>query len=112
MTIPKTIGDTACDDADDEDDEGFLMVGDAEEVPSDKVLITIPAEKVAKPEDSSFDEKGKMFESEEDDDAEVQEQIKAILVESGPLDELQMLESEDDSKSETPDNGDDEEDLD
>ena len=58
------------------------------------MLITIPAEKVTKPEDSGFDEKGKMFESEEDDDAEVKEQIKAVFSESGPLDELQISKSE------------------
>ena len=107
LTFPETIGDTAHNDADDEDDEGFETVGDAEEVPGDTVLITIPAEKVTKPGDSSFKEKSKMFESEEDDDPEVQEQIKAVLAKSGPLDELQMSESEDESESETPGNGDD-----
>ena len=112
LIVPETIGDTALDDADDEDDEGFEMVGDAEEVPGDTVLVTIPAEKVTKPEDSGFNEKGKMFESEEDDDPEVQEQIKAVLAKLGPLEELQMSESEDESESESPGDGDDEEDPD
>ena len=61
LTIPKTIGGTAQDDADDEDDEGFKMVGDDEEVQGNQVLVSILAEKVSKPENSGFDRKGKMF---------------------------------------------------
>ena len=108
MTIPKTIGGTAQDDADDEDDEGFEMVGDDKEVHVDQVLVSIPAGKVSKPEDSGFDGKGKMFESEEDDDPEVQEQIKAVLASSGPLGDLQLSESEDESESDSPGDDDDE----
>ena len=37
-----------------------------------------------------------MFESEDEDDAEVQEQIKAVLAETGPLGDLQLSESESD----------------
>ena len=106
LTIPKTIGGTAQDDADDEDDKGFEMVGDDEEVHVDQVLVSIPVGKVLKPEDSSFDRKGKMFESEEDDDPEVQEQIKAVLASSGPLGDLQLLESESDSPGDDDDEGD------
>ena len=108
LTVPKTIGGTAQDDADDEDDKGFEMVGDHEEVHVDQVLVSIPAGKVSKPEDPSSDGKGKMFESEEDDDPEVQEQIKAVLVSSGPLGDLQLSESEDESESDSPGNDDDE----
>ena len=71
LTIPKTVGNRAQDDANDEDDEGFEMVGDDEEVHGDQVLVSILAEKLSKLEDSGFDRKGKMFESEEDDDPEV-----------------------------------------
>ena len=35
LTVPKTVGSTAQDDADDEDDEGFEMVGDNKEVRGD-----------------------------------------------------------------------------
>ena len=63
--------------------------------------------KVSKPEDSGRNGKGKMFESKEDDDPEVQEQIKAVLASSGPLANLQLSESEDESKSDSP--GDDNE---
>ena len=67
-TIPKTIGSNAQDEADDEDDEGFEMVGDDKEVHGNQVLVSILVEKVSKPEDSGFEGKGKMFESKEDDD--------------------------------------------
>ena len=49
-----------------------------------------------------------MFESEEDDDPEVQEQIKTVLASSGLLGDLQLLESEDESKSDSPSSDDDE----
>ena len=107
LTIPKTVGGTAQDDADDEDDKGFETVGDQEEVHVDQVLVSIPVGKVSKPEDSGFDGKGKMFESEEDDDPEVQEQIKAVLASSGPLGDLQLSESEDESESDSPGDDDD-----
>ena len=101
LTIPKPIGSTAQDDADDEDDEGFETVGDDKEVHGDQVLVS-------KPEHSSSDGKGKMFESEEDDDPEVQEQIKAVLASSGPLGDLQLSESEDESESDSPGDDDNE----
>ena len=108
LTIPKTIGSTAQDDANDEDDEGFEMVGDDKEVQGDQVLVSILAEKVSKPEHSGFDGKGKMFESKEDDDPEVQEQIKTVLASSALLGDLQLSESEDDSGSDSPRSDDDE----
>ena len=88
LTIHKTVGGTAQDDANDEDDEGFKMVGDDEEVHGDQVLVCILVEKVSKLEDSGFDGKGKMFESKEDDDPKVQEQIKTVLASSGLLGDL------------------------
>ena len=108
LTVPKTVGSTAQDDADDEDDEGFKTVGDNEEVHVNQVLVSIPAGKVSKSEDSGSDGKGKMFESEEDDDPEVQEQIKVVLASSGPLGDLQLLESEDESESDSPGDNDNE----
>ena len=108
LTVPRTVGGTAQDNADNEDDEGFETVGDNEEVHGDQVLVSILAEKVSKPEDSGFDGKGKMFESEEDDDPEVQEQIKTVLASTGLLGDLQLSESEDESESDSPDDDDDE----
>ena len=108
LTVPKTIGGTAQDEADDEDDEGFEMVGDEEEVHGDQVLVSILVEKVSKPEDPGFNGKGKMFESKEDDDPEVQEQFKMVLASTGLLGDLQLSESEDDSESDSPSSDDDE----
>ena len=107
LTVSKTVGGTAQDDADEEDDEGFITVGDNEEAPVDQVLVSIPVEKVSKPGGSGLNGKDRMFESDDEDDAEVQEQIKAVLVESGSLDDLQLSESEDESESDTPDDDDD-----
>ena len=108
MTVLETIGSMAQDNADNQDDKGFEMVDDIEEVHGDQVLVSILAEKVSKPDDSGFDGKDKMFESEEDDDAEVQEQIKSVLASSGPLGDLQLSESEDESESDSPGGNDDE----
>ena len=107
-TVPKTIGGKAQDEADDEDDEGFEMVGDDKEAHGDQVLVSILVEKVSKPEDSGFNGKGKMFESEEDDDPKVQEQIKMVLASTGLLGDLQLSESEDESESDSPSSDDDE----
>ena len=49
-----------------------------------------------------------MFESEEDDDLEVQEQIKAVLASSGPLGDLQLSESKNESELDSPGDDDDE----
>ena len=108
MTVPETVGGMAQDDAHDEDDEGFETVDDDKEVRGDQVLVSISAEKVSKPEDSGLDGKGKMFESEEDDDPEVQEQIKTVLASSGLLGDLQLSESKDESESDSPGGDDDE----
>ena len=107
LTVPETTGGMAQNDADDEDDEGFETVDDDKEVHGDQVLVSISVEKVSKPEDSGFDGKGKMFESKEDDNPKVQEQIKTVLASSGPLGDLQLSESEDESKSGSPCSDDD-----
>ena len=107
LTVPETVRGTAQDDADDEDDEGFEMVDD-KEVHGDQVVVSILAEKVSKSEDSGLDGKGNLFESEEDDDPNVQEQIKTVLASSGPLGDLQLSESEDESESGSPGGDDDE----
>ena len=106
-TVSKTVGGTAQDDADEEDDEEFKTVGHNEEDPVDQVLVSIPVGKVSKLGGSCLDGKGRMFESEDEDDAEVQEQIKAVLAETGPLGDLQLSESKDESESDSPDDNDD-----
>ena len=62
---------TTGDGAEEEEGNGFKMVDDVEEVPSDKVVITILAIEVAKPEGSGLTGKDLMFESEEEEDPEV-----------------------------------------
>ena len=96
---------TAVDGAEEEDD-GFEMVDDGEGEPGDKVVISIPAKEMAKPEGSSLAGKTPMFESEEEDDPEVRKQIEAALDETGLLGDLMLLEHEDESESESSDDDD------
>ena len=57
-----------------------VTVNDAEEEPGNKVVISISAKEVAKPEGSGLPRKTIIFESnEEDDDPEVKKQIEAVL---------------------------------
>ena len=73
-------------------------MGDNEEAPVNQVLVSIPVVKVSKLGGSGLDRKDRMFESDDEDDA--------VLVESGPLDDLQLSESKDESKPDTPDDND------
>ena len=102
---------TAVDGAEEEDD-GFKMVDDGEGEPGDKVVISIPAKEVAKPEGSGLAGKTPMFESEEEDDPEIKKQIEAALDETGLLGDLMLSEHEDESKSESSDDDDNDDDLD
>ena len=99
---------TAVDGVEEEDD-GFEMVDDGEGEPGDKVVISIPAKKVAKPEGSGLAGKTLMFESEEEDDPELKKQIEAALDKTGLLGELMLSEHE--SESESSDDDDDGDDL-
>ena len=100
---------TAVDGAEEEDD-GFEMVDDGEGEPGDRVVISIPAEKVAKPEASGLAGKTLMFESEEEDDPELKKQIEAALDKTGLLGDLMLSEHEDESESKSS-NDDDDDDL-
>ena len=104
---------TAVDGAEEEDD-GFEMVDDGEGEPGDKVVISIPAKEVVKPEGSGPSGKSPMFESEEEEDPEIKKQIEAALDETGLLGELMLLEHEDESESESSsdNDNDDDDDLD
>ena len=93
------------------EDEGFETVDDGEGEPSDKVVISIPAKEVAKPEGSGLAGKGLMFESKEEDDPEVKKQIEAALDKTGPLGDLMLSGPEDESESESSDDNDDDKDL-
>ena len=56
---------------------------------------------MSKPEDSGFDRKGKMFESEEDDDAGGTGANQDCSGQFRPLGDLQLSESEDESESDS-----------
>ena len=99
---------TAVDGAEEEDD-GFETVDDGDGDPRDKVVITISAKEVAKPEGSSTGGKTPMFESEEEDEPEIKKQIEAALGGTILLGDLMLSEheNESDSKSSDDDNDDD-----
>ena len=98
-------------DGAEEEDDGFETVDDGEGEPGNKVVISIPAKEVAKPEGSGLAGKTPMFESEEEDDPEVRKQIEAALDETGLLGDLMLSEHEDESESESSDDDDNDDDL-
>ena len=100
---------TAVDGA--EEDDGFETVDDRDEEPSDKVVITISAKEVTKPEGSGLGGKTPMFESEEEDDPKIKKRIEAALDETILLGDLMLSEHEDESDSESSDD-DNDDDLD
>ena len=101
---------TAVDGAEEEDDR-FETVDDRDGEPGDKVVITISAKEVTKPEGSGLGGKTPMFESEEEDDPEIKKQIEAALGKTILLGDLMLLEHEDESNSESSDD-DNDDDLD
>ena len=70
--------------ADNNDDDSFETVDDGDVVPGTKVIIRIPAKEATKLEGSSSTVKNPLFESEEEDDPEVQQQIEDTLDAAGP----------------------------
>ena len=77
-----------------------MVVGDAEEEPGDKVVISISAKEVVKPESSCLPGKTIMFESDgEDDDPEVKKQIEAVLEKTDLLGELILLDESESERS-------------
>ena len=102
---------TAVDGVEEEDD-GFKTVDDGEGEPGNKVVISIPAKEVTKPEGSSLAGKTPMFESEEEDDPEIKKQIEAALDETGLLGDLMLSEHDDESESESSDDDNNDDDLD
>ena len=97
-------------DGAEEEDDGFETVDDGDGEPGDKVVITISAKEVTKPEGSGTGGKTPMFESEEEDDPKIKKQIEAALGETILLGDLMLLEHEDESDSKSSD--DDNDDLD
>ena len=92
---------TATNDA--EEDDGFETVDDGDEEPSNKVVITISAKEVKKPEGSGLVGKIPMFESEEEDDPEIKKKIEAALDATCLMEELMLSEHDDESESKSSD---------
>ena len=92
---------TAVDDA--EEDDGFETVDDGDEEPGDRVVITISAKEVKKPEGSGLVGKTPMFKSEKEDDPEIKKQIEAALDVTDLMKELMLSEQDDESESESSD---------
>ena len=95
-----------------EEDNGFKTVDDGEGEPCIKVVISIPAKEVAKPEGSGLAGKTPMFESNAEEDPKIKKQIEAALDETGLLGELMLSEHEDESESESSSDDDNDDDLD
>ena len=93
-------------DGAEQEDDGFETVDDGEGEPGNKVVISIPANEVTKPEGSGLAGKTPMFESEEEDDPEIKKQIEAALDETGVPGNLMLSEHEDESESESSDEDD------
>ena len=92
---------TAANDA--EEDDRFETVDDGDKEPGDKVVITISAKEVTKPEGSGLVGKSPMFESEEEDDPEIKKKIEAALDATGLMEESMLSEQDDKSESESSD---------
>ena len=99
-------------DGAEEEGDGFETVDDGEGEPGDKVVVSIPAKEVAKPEGSGLAGKTPMFESEEEDDPEIKKQVEAALDETGLLGDLMLSEHDDESESESSDDDNNDDDLD
>ena len=85
--------------------KGFETVDEGEEAPINKVVISIPAKDVAKPEGSGQAGKDLLFESEEDTDPEVQRQIEATRDSVSVMQELHLSEEDDDDPGDSDDHG-------
>ena len=91
-------------DKEDEDDEGFEMVDDEDEDTGGKVIVKIPLKGLDKPEGSGVTGADQLFESDdEEDDADLREQIEAAYQTADTIDELKLLETSSSSSSENSD---------
>ena len=95
-------------DKEDDDDEGFETVDDGDEDTDSKVVLKISMKEVAKPEGSGLTGVDRLFESDdEEEDAELQEQIAAAFVTADTIDELKLSETSSSSGSGSSDSDDD-----
>ena len=99
---------TSENDKEDEDDEGFETVGDGDENMGGKVVVKIPLKDLAKPEGSGLMGADRLFESDdEDNDAELKEQIEVAYIMADTIDELKLSETSSSSDSGSSDSDDD-----
>ena len=94
-----------------DDNEGFKMVDDGDEDTGGKVVVKIPIKDLAKLEGSGLTGADRLFESDdEEDDAELKEQIEAAYKTADTMDELKLSETSSSSNSGSSNSGDDEDD--
>ena len=99
---------TSENDKEDEDDEGFEMVDHGDEDTGGKVVVKIPLKDLAKPESSGLMGADRLFESDdEEDDAELKEQIEAAYKTADTIDELKLSQMSSSSNSGSSDSDDD-----
>ena len=102
---------TSGNDKEDDDDEGFETVDDEDEDTGDKVVVKIPIKDLAKPGGSSLMGVDRLFESDdEEEDAELKEQIVAAYKTADTLDEMRLSETSSSSNSGSSDSDDDKDD--
>ena len=78
----------------DDDDEGFETVDDGDEDTGGKVVVKIPMKDLAKPEGSGLMGANRLFDSDdEEEDAELKEQIEAAYKTADTIDELKLSET-------------------
>ena len=83
-----------------DDDEGFETVDDGDEDTGDKVVVKIPMKDLAKPEGSGLTGANRLFDSDdEEEDAELKEQIEAAYKTVDTIDELKLSETSSSSDS-------------
>ena len=110
-TAPGGPSATSGNDKEDDDDEGFETVDDEDEDTGDKVVVKIPIKDLAKPGGSGLMGVDRLFESDdEEDDAELKEQIEAAYKTADTMDELKLSETSSSSNSGSSDSDDDEDD--
>ena len=88
------------DDKENDDDEGFETVNDGDDDTGDKVVVKVPVKDLAKPEGSGLMGANRLFDlDDEEEDAELKEQIEAAYKTADTIDELKLSETSSSSDS-------------
>ena len=95
----------------DDNDEGFETVGDGDEDTGDKAVVKVPVKDLAKPEGSGLTGTDRLFDSnDEEEDAELNEQIAVAYKTADTMDELKLSETSSSSNSGSSDTNDEDDD--